>query len=351
MADGDTVSSGEAAPLRTLIVGIGALGGTIATRGISAGMRISLATRSAASARLLRSSGLRVSGIGGEASARSVQIAAIEEYQNGDRFELIVLATKAHDALEVAPFLSRLLTPSGTLLCIQNGGVAQILADRLGGSVLGGLSNLGATMVEPGVYEQRNAGHLLVGEVGGGLSERAPTVARALSRAIETRATPNLPGAVWAKLLLNCSVTTIGAIAGQTMRRYMTSVAGQEVFRRTYDEALSVALAAGTRPERMIVDPIPPGWQGESIPGADHDAWIDRIMASYGDIKPSMLQDFERGRRTEIDFINGYVAGLGKQFGKYVAMNAAITELAHSIEQGQLHPDPERLDDLLRRVE
>jgi 2-dehydropantoate 2-reductase len=65
----------------------------------------------------------------------------------------------------------------------------------------------------------------------------------------------------------------------------------------------------------MNVDPIPPGSKGTSVPGPDYDVWIEQILAGYGDIKPSMLQDFERGRRTEIDFINGYVAQLGKQMG------------------------------------
>jgi len=324
--------------MRTLIVGIGALGGTIATRAVSAGMPVWLATRTGDSARALRASGLRVSGVGGTAAAGSVQAAVVADYRD-QHFDLILLATKAHEALEIAPFLSTLLTPGATLLCIQNGGVSQILSDRLGTLVLGGVSNLGATMIEPGVYEQRNAGHLLIGEIAGGLSERTTRVAETLRRAIETRVTPNLRGAVWAKLLLNCSVTTIGAVAARTMRQYMTSSTGREVFRKIYDETLSVALASGTRPERMIVEPIPPR--------DDYDGWILQIIDSYGDVKPSMLQDFERGRRTEIDFINGYVAQLGRRLGVPVPMNAAMTELVHRIEQGEVKPDPARLDDLL----
>ena len=87
--------------------------------------------------------------------------------------------------------------------------------------MLGGLSNLGATMIKPGIYEQRNAGHLLIGELAGGLTDWVAEISQALSGAIEMRVTPNLSGAVWAKLLLNCSVTTIGAVAAQTMRQYM----------------------------------------------------------------------------------------------------------------------------------
>jgi 2-dehydropantoate 2-reductase len=336
--------------MRILIVGIGALGGTIATRALNAGMDVQLAARDADSAKALRDTGLRVSGIGGEAAAGSFHVAAIQEYKAANEFDLILLATKAQDALEIAPFLSTLLAPGGALLPIQNGGVSQMLVDRLGeAKILGGLSNLGATMVERGVYEQSNAGHLLIGELSGGVSDRSKRIARALSGAVEVRVSSNLRGAIWAKLLMNCSVTTIGAIAGQTMRQYMQTSPGREVFRRAYDEALCVARAAGIRPEPLAVDPIPPGWEGSaSAEGDDYQAWVDGIIAFYGDIKPSMLQDFERGRKTEIDFINGYVVRLGGESRVQVPMNAAITDAVRAIERGQMRPAAQRLSDLLR---
>ena len=150
--------------MKVLIVGIGALGGTIAARAINAGVPVRLATRSSESAGVLRRSGLRVSGIGGDARAVSVDVAPIADYGKGDAFDLILLATKAQDALDIAPRLGPLLAPGGVLLPIQNGGVARMVADRLGeGKVLGGFSNLGATMVELGIYEQKNGGHLLIG--------------------------------------------------------------------------------------------------------------------------------------------------------------------------------------------
>jgi 2-dehydropantoate 2-reductase len=124
---------------------------------------------------------------------------------------------------------------------------SRILIVGIGAFVLGALSNPGVTMVKPGVYEQRNGGNLLIGELAGGLCDRVANIAQTLGRAIETRVTPNLRGALWAKLLLNCSVTTIAAIAAQTMRQYMISFAGKEVFRRIYDGVLSIQ----TLPRRL----------------------------------------------------------------------------------------------------
>jgi 2-dehydropantoate 2-reductase len=153
------------------------------------------------------------------------------------------------------------------------------------------------------------------------------------------RVTPNIWGAVWSKLLLNCTVTTIGAIAGRTMREYIGSPDGRELFDRAYDEALSVALASGARPERMLVDPTPPGWNGRCVPGEAHEGWLRDIVNAYGDLKPSMLQDFERGRTTEIDFINGYVVALGRQLGVPTPANAAIVETVQAITGRETTPD------------
>jgi 2-dehydropantoate 2-reductase len=336
-------------PGRTLIVGAGALGGLFATRLLASGAEVALATRSADAAAQLRASGLRVTGVGGAASVHAPEVAPLDAYRGRGAFDLILLATKAHEAIEVAPALPLLLAPGGTLLSIQNGGVAEVLATIVGGDVLlGGLSNVGATMTAPGAYEQRNAGPLVVGELAGGESERAERVRRSLARGIEARVTSNFRGAVWAKLLLNCSVTTLGAVAGRTMREYVASPEGRELFDLTYDETLAVARAAGARPERFVVDPIPPPRRGPGEPAAARDAWVSQVVNGYGDVKASMLQDLERGRRTEIDFVNGYAVDVGRRLGVPTPVNAAIVQTVHAIARGELAPGPALILRVLR---
>jgi 2-dehydropantoate 2-reductase len=63
-----------------------------------------------------------------------------------------------------------------------------------------------------------------------------------------------------------------------------------------------------------------------------------------------MLQDCERGRRTEVDFISGYVSQLGAQMGVPVPMNAAIAAMVHLIEEKRLSPEPALLADLAHRA-
>ena len=316
----------------------------IGARLLAAGASVALATRNATAAEEIKASGLRVIGVGGELSIEAGDVAPLAEYSVPGTFDLIVLATKAQDAIDVAPSLVQLLAPRGTLLPIQNGGVPLMLASQLGEQcMLGAVSNLTATMLRPGIYEQTNAGYLLIGELGGGESDRSERVRQWLSRAVNVKVTPNLQGAVWSKLLLNCSVTTIGAIAGLTMRAYIDKPKGRELFCRTCDEALSVALASGVRPEKMLVDPIPPGWNGRSISGESYDLWLLEILNGYGAAKASMLQDFERGRTTEIDFINRYVVDTARQFGVKTPVNTALVETVHAITRGQSAPDPNHL--------
>ena len=107
-----------------------------------------------------------------------------------------------------------------------------------------------------------------------------------------------------------------------------------------------MALATGTRPERLAVDPIPSGWASNVAVEERYESWVEAIIAFYGDVKPSMLQDFERGRKTEIDFINGYVVTLGNAAGVPVHMNTRIAGLVRQIERGDLQPTPERINDL-----
>ncbi|HEV3061071.1 MAG TPA: ketopantoate reductase C-terminal domain-containing protein [Vicinamibacterales bacterium] len=84
---------------------------------------------------------------------------------------------------------------------------------------------------------------------------------------------------------------------------------------------------------------MPSAWDGRSVPSDAHNAWLGQILNSYGDIKPSMLQDFERGRTTEIDFINGYVLNVGRRCGVPTPVNAAIVRTVHAISGGHAAPN------------
>jgi 2-dehydropantoate 2-reductase len=96
---------------------------------------------------------------------------------------------------------------------------------------------------------------------------------------------------------------------------------------------------------------VPPKWHGRSEPGESYEAWLATVLASYGDLKPSMLQDFERGKTTEIDFINGYVAKLGSDLRMPTPVNDAITNIVHAIERAELQPAQLLLKEIVRSAD
>jgi len=171
-----------------------------------------------------------------------------------------------------------------------------------------------------------------------------------LSQGISVRTTRNIRGSLWSKLLLNCSVTTVGAIVGCTMREYVQLQLGRDVFDMTYSEALNVVLALGEQPEAMLVEPIPPSRTGSGATSQAYDGWVQQVVDNYGDTKPSMLQDLEHGRSTEIDFINGYVVGLGKQKGMAVGCNESIVAIIKAIAGGESRPSADHLSAIIARA-
>jgi 2-dehydropantoate 2-reductase len=87
---------------RILIIGIGALGGTIAARALTAGVSVFMATRDEHVARSLRFSGLEISGLGESITVPAFQLATVQRYRTAEKFDLILLATKAQEALGIS---------------------------------------------------------------------------------------------------------------------------------------------------------------------------------------------------------------------------------------------------------
>ena len=98
----------------------------------------------------------------------------------------------------------------------------------------------------------------------------------------------------------------------------------------------------------MLVEPIPPRWRADGIASEGRDTWITKILTAYGDVTPSMLQDIRRGRRTEIEFINGYLVNMARQFELDARINAAIVETIHAITSRRFAPNPGLLAQVLQ---
>jgi 2-dehydropantoate 2-reductase len=213
---------------------------------------------------------------------------------------------------------------------LQNGlGNVEALAARAGSDrAIGGMVIIGFELTEPGeVAVTVYGGEVLLGRPGAGpgTSEGAPPdpdVARLVdafvAAGIPTRATDNIAGAIWGKVLYNCALNALGAVLevpyGELARQESWAVIGDIV-----REAFAVARAEGVR-----------------LAWPDPEAYLEvlrsRQIPATAAHRSSMLQDLARGRRTEIDHLNGAVAHLGAARGVPTPVNAALAALVRFLE-------------------
>jgi 2-dehydropantoate 2-reductase len=115
-------------------------------------------------------------------------------------------------------------------------------------------------------------------------------------------------------------------------------------------EAIRVGQALGYELEEILhLPPDTIARAGEGDAGAtevcDAQRLKDTARAS-GEQRPSMGQDMMKGRRTEIEFLNGYVVREGEKLGMACRANAALTDIVKRVENGELKPDPRHILDL-----
>ena len=220
----------------------------------------------------------------------------------------------------------------GAFCTLGNGLIQDRIEGIVGrGNLLACLVEWGGTNAGPGRLIRDSQGGYVVGELDGSISERAQALADALQPIGPTRVTDNVRGMIWTKLLINSTFTGLSAVSGL---RYgpAAEAAGDAVF-ALWAEGVAVADAQGL--ELQTIHGIEPHH-------FDAPA-LARMMEGSARVKPSMLQDLEAGRATEVDVVNGGVAARGREHGIATPCNDAVVELVHSMERGERSPDPQWL--------
>ena len=148
--------------------------------------------------------------------------------------------------------------------------------------------------------------------------------------------TENVRGMIWTKLLVNSTFTGLSAISGL---RYGPASEYHPATFALWNEGLRLADAQG-----LTLDTI-----HDLDPRHFDEAALTHYMEHSGNVKPSMLQDLEAGRPTEVDVVNGGVAAKGDELGVDTPANDAVVDLVHAIERGEREIDPENLRSVTRR--
>ena len=225
--------------------------------------------------------------------------------------QLVLFCVKSTDTESGAAAIKRHLAPDALVLSLQNGVEnADRLRALLPQKVVSAVVYVGTEMAGPGHVRHHGGGELVIEP-----SEASDDVARALIAAgVPTVISDNVRGALWAKLILNCAYNALSAITQLPYGRLVRGEGMTVVMRGLVDECLAVAKADGV-----------------TIPG-DVDAAVRKIAETMAGQYASTAQDLARGKRSEIDHLNGLIVRRGEALGVATPANRLLHAIVKLIE-------------------
>jgi 2-dehydropantoate 2-reductase len=231
--------------------------------------------------------------------------------------ELILFCVKSLDTDSAARSIAPHVSPTAVVLTLQNGVDNAEKINKVTGLVaLPTVVYAAAALAGPGRMKHAGRGDLVIGKTP---IEPAASIADTFERAgVPCRLSDNIQGEIWQKLVLNCASNAITAL---TRAGYALAVRNQytrQIMIQAVEETVNVATAAGVR---MPV----------STP--DLTKQLLDLFESYGtEAVSSTAQDLARGRKTEIDALNGYVARRGAELGVPAPVNQTLHALVKLVE-------------------
>jgi 2-dehydropantoate 2-reductase len=306
--------------MKIAFIGAGALGSSLAGFLAEAGNDVVLVDTWAAHVDAINSRGLLLR----EGTIdRTVRIKAVTNAAGLAHADLVVVLVKSFATREAITAALPMVGEHTLVMSIQNGlGHEDILADVVGRSkVLGAKTFAGGQLLAPGhVMAGVQGKETLVGELDGRITPRAQAVADVFSRAgLATRASDNIMGVMWEKLLINVSTAALTGITRLPYGPFGRVAEVEATALQAVAEAMAVARAGGVR--LTTTEPL--------------QAWTKATAGLPEGFKPSLLQSLEKGERTEIDFINGAVVAWGKRLSIPTPVNSTLLACVKGIEYAQ----------------
>jgi 2-dehydropantoate 2-reductase len=295
--------------MKIAIVGAGAMGCVYAALLADAGHEIWAIDVNKAHIDAIKANGLRLEGKSGD---RTVKINATMNPADAGVCELVIIATKGMHVEAACRSASPLIGPDTMLLSIQNGlGGPDMAASILGEDrvMVGVVGGFGASMVAPG--HARHAGMELVrlGERVGPVTERLEKVADVWrSGGFNVKCFDDIDQLIWEKLICNVGLSGPCGITGYSVGELLADEDAFGLTAAAASEAFAVAKARGINLD--FDDPV---------------EYVRNFASKIPNSKPSLLQDVEAGRLSEIDVINGSIPVAAEKLGLDAPVNRTLT--------------------------
>lgn len=328
------------------IIGTGAIGGITAGFIARAGYNVEVVCKYRALADKIRSSGLHVFGVKGDYKVSMPAVAKISELS--ELKDIVLLAIKATDMLDAARELLPFLHQTSVVVSMQNGMCVDILAEIFGRErTIGCVIGWGATMHSPGEVEITSKGEFVIGNIDNRPDQQLLLLKKILSTVLPVEISENIRSNLYSKLIVNSCITSIGAICGLNLGEMLSIKKVRNIFREIMHEALTVANAMGFNVE-VYAGRLNYHWflqETNPLVNFMQHLLIRIIGFKYRKLKSSSLQSLERGKPTEIDYLNGYIARNGREHNIPTPLNDKIIQIVKDIEAGKRQIALNNLDD------
>ena len=345
---------------RIVVVGAGAIGGYTGALMAKGGEDVTLIDPWPEHVEYIRKHGMQLSGQT-PAETHSIQvpirhISDVQEFSREKPIDIAFISVKSYDTEWATHLIKPYLAPNGYVVSLQNCINEERIAAIVGwGKVLGTIvSLLASECYAPGhVRRTMPLGGdryvtYRVGEVHGRVTPRAEEVARALKSADSSKVTSNLWGERWSKLVINSMRNGLSAATGLSGNERDLSEHPRDVSIRLGGQAVRVGQALGFQLEKLqVMDAETLARAGEGSADAKAEI-VDQLVTlsktRSEEQRPSMAQDIFKGRRTETDFINGFVAAKGAEIGVPAPLHAKMNELVKKVERRESKASPDLIE-------
>jgi 2-dehydropantoate 2-reductase len=248
--------------------------------------------------------------------------------QIGESPDIVILAVKSYATRETLDRVLPFLHQSSIVVSFQNGINEEAIASAAGANrTIGAVVIYGGELLGPGHargYALQNG--VVVGELNGAITNRVELLAETLRPSLPTRITDDIWSELWSKLVVNAKMNAICAFTGLDGGRMVADPRLRRIALEIAREAVAVALRLGLKLDSNLIGGEPRAFLEPFASPAMHaieTAFVERWGGAS--VKPSMLQDVEKGRPTEIDALNGYVAAKARDLKLPAPVNSAIT--------------------------
>lgn len=301
--------------MKIAIAGFGALGSRLGVKLQTAGHEVTGIDGWPAHIAAINTTGLTV--VHDDLPPKKYFVPVVTPTEITGEFDLIILLTKTPQLDRMLTDIAPIITKKTRLLVLSNGlGNIEVIEKHVArNQILAGVTLWTSTLVKPGEIHTTGSGSIKLQAIGN--ADAAPVAAALNEAGLNVEITQDVLTAIWHKAGINSVLNPLSVLLNANIAEFGTAGNGMDLALQILDEIQKVGATQGVK-----VD----------ITGIMNDLTNLLKPENAGNHYPSMYQDIQNGKRTEIDFLNGFFAKIGRQEQIATPFNSLVTALVHAKE-------------------